>query len=914
MRLAPPALLLSFALLQADLLAYAHHDSPLRDAVPVPGSIFNGGERLESTDLDGDGRVDLVLWGVGGNVAVSYCQSDGTFELPRNVVRAVDDVMLRALTVGDVDLDGVADFVTVNSAGTLETFLGSDGTWRRGPSGPFFGQPYCFVDSQLVDVDGDGVLDFASDVGFCGGLFPGTRVALGNGDGSFGAFNDPVAGGWVHQGYQFVDVDGDGDVDMVSRRPRVAGTTYLVGVVVNTGSYPLDPANALLLNPAVPGGLIAWDLLVGDEEGDGDLDLFVLSRTATDDVVYLATQTSAGVFGAPRVVASSAFSTMDSPSRTISGLDVEGDGDLDLVLSTEGVDRTGGEFVYLARDPQGYASPVLTDFGNDGGRSIALGDFDGDGLGEVISSGTRRDDPATTVVEALPQISHIRADAAAGPALWETSPINEEFGGDGWLVPLADGEASSLLVLDSTGPKMLFKHHLGDLSFSPQEDAVTLADGTSRFSDFLFNDLNGDDSTDILVRSRIASELRFDVYLGDGAGAFHPASTFNLAAPNLPFSVGEPLLADLDGDGDLDLLADDEIGDLQLGLLNDGSGRFGSPYTLFPGPLINRQLRVADIDSDGVLDLAIRTQVGALLAVGLGDGTFGLPTPLRVEPGFTDVTNIADVDGDGTTDLLVLGAVQPGSYRELRWSRGLGGALFEPSQFITNVPPFFDLLVKDLDLDGDIDIVLSSDEEVLALENAGQGSFRDFPVTASPGIPQLGDADNDGDPDILSFSTPHAQGHAWITRNTYIDDVGSGFCGPAVPNSTGAPAVLTATGSERVDVGRLRLDVTGLPAGSTGVFLASLTQGQVSSVPGSIGTLCLGGAIGRFVGPGQVQNASASGAFSLEVALMALPNPAQGLVAALPGQTWSFQAWYQDTLPAGGATSNFSTARFVELR
>jgi len=74
--------------------------------------------------------------------------------------------------------------------------------------------------------------------------------------------------------------------------------------------------------------------------------------------------------------------------------------------------------------------------------------------------------------------------------------------------------------------------------------------------------------------------------------------------------------------------------------------------------------------------------------------------------------------------------------------------------------------------------------------------------------------------------------------------------------------------------------------------------------------LCLGGNIGRFVGPGQVLDSGADGRFELDLDLSALPQPS-GSVAAMAGQSWSFQAWHRDTQPSGQATSNFTEG--VEL-
>jgi hypothetical protein len=86
--------------------------------------------------------------------------------------------------------------------------------------------------------------------------------------------------------------------------------------------------------------------------------------------------------------------------------------------------------------------------------------------------------------------------------------------------------------------------------------------------------------------------------------------------------------------------------------------------------------------------------------------------------------------------------------------------------------------------------------------------------------------------------------------------------------------------------------------------LTSRTQGFVANPGGSQGNLCLGGSIGRYVGPGQVQNSGAGGAISLAVNLAQHPTPT-GFVAVQIGETWNFTAWYRDTV-GGVAVSNFA--------
>jgi len=133
--------------------------------------------------------------------------------------------------------------------------------------------------------------------------------------------------------------------------------------------------------------------------------------------------------------------------------------------------------------------------------------------------------------------------------------------------------------------------------------------------------------------------------------------------------------------------------------------------------------------------------------------------------------------------------------------------------------------------------------------------------------------------------------------------IGTNYCLPGVANSTGAPAHTIAEGSASAAANDVTLVTTSLPLSSFGYYLTSLTQGTVVGPGGSQGVLCLGGSIGRYVGPGQIKNSGALGRVSLRVNLLAHPTPT-GSVSVQAGQTWRFQLWYRDANPT--VTSNFS--------
>lgn len=136
--------------------------------------------------------------------------------------------------------------------------------------------------------------------------------------------------------------------------------------------------------------------------------------------------------------------------------------------------------------------------------------------------------------------------------------------------------------------------------------------------------------------------------------------------------------------------------------------------------------------------------------------------------------------------------------------------------------------------------------------------------------------------------------------------LGLAYCGPAVSNSTGSPGAISAEGSSSAAVDRVELTSSSLPVNASAFFLTSRMQGTVVNPGGSTGVLCLGGAIGRYVGSGQVQNAGSSGVIRLTLELSMTPTPT-GFVSIQPGETWNFTAWYRDNL-GGQATSNFTDA------
>ena len=71
---------------------------------------------------------------------------------------------------------------------------------------------------------------------------------------------------------------------------------------------------------------------------------------------------------------------------------------------------------------------------------------------------------------------------------------------------------------------------------------------------------------------------------------------------------------------------------------------------------------------------------------------------------------------------------------------------------------------------------------------------------------------------------------------------------------------------------------------------------------GSLGNICLGGAVGRYVT--QAASSGAAGEVFVSVDLTTIPQPT-GNAVVQPGETWNFQYWHRDAV-MGTAVSNFT--------
>ena len=312
------------------------------------------GQSIAVGDFNGDGIPDLAVGGYGTTVLLG--NGDGTFTATASPAAGVAPV---SIVVGDFNGDGIPDLAEANYYnGTVTVLLGNgDGTFTAMSKSPATGQ---YPDSIAVgDFNRDGILDLAvanegSDT---------VTVLLGNGDGTFTAvFTSPATG--QHPGSPAVgDFNGDGIPDLAV--PNYGGDT--VTVLLGNG----DGTFTVTASPAA--GSAPRSIAAGDFNGDGIPDLAVANYGG--DTVTVLLGKGDGTF-----TAASTIGVGDDPVSIVVG-DFNGDGIPDLAVANEGGDTVT---VLLGNgDGTFTATPTIWEAERYDAISIAVGDFNGDGIPDL---------------------------------------------------------------------------------------------------------------------------------------------------------------------------------------------------------------------------------------------------------------------------------------------------------------------------------------------------------------------------------------------------------------------------------------------------------------------------------------------------------------------------------------------------
>jgi hypothetical protein len=575
-------------------------------------------------------------------------------------------------------------------------------------------------------------------------------------------------------------------------------TAYLSWVVRSVGpgtalaavllGLPASPANAELAPFTVRShAIVAWDAgaeatpAFGDLDRDGDLDLITGTQTGIlDHLENTGTAVSAAF-----AVGANPLAGNDVGSRSTPVLgDLDGDGDLDALVgemygtfrffensgsaaAPAFVERTGAANPLDGQDVGQASAPALGDLDRDGDLDLVAGDESGS-FSYFENTGSAASPEFAARTGAANPLDGLDAGIRSKPAI-------ADLEGDGDLDLVAGDSTGSFDTFENTGSATI-------PSFTQRTGTADPLNGLNSGGESAapwLGDLDGDGDPDLVV-GRLDGQYRYLLNLSRDF-AFRPDAA-NLAAQDVG-NYSSPAFGDLDGDGDLDLVAGEYDGVFNY-FENTGSAASAvfAPRTGASNPLSGPDIgtlsapALGDLDGDGDLDLV----------AGKLDGAFAYfeNTGTAIAPSFVARTGAAnpldgsdvgarsrpalgDVDGDGDRDLVVGKADGAFDYFE-NTGTALSAAFVQrigASNPLNgrSVPAVSSPTLGDVDGDGDADLVSGAADGVFHFyENDGNPiapTFLPGTGTANPlaawgtyvfSAPALGDLDGDGDLDAIS--------------------------------------------------------------------------------------------------------------------------------------------------------------------
>ena len=536
---------------------------------------------------------------------------------------------------------------------------------------------------QLVDIDGDGDLDlFVQE--FTGRMmyFENTGSARAP---TFTWRSDDYEGLDIGEWSRFVDVDGDGDWDIVAETPysyiryyRNQGSRTKAAFTLATDTLRDDQGKAIFNDRQNIPQMV-------DVDCDGKLDL-LMGRTSGMVTHYEASRV--GSDGVPvfqfvsdtfqHIQIIGAIPPGGNPSlhgaNTMIVSDLDADGDPDLLWGDYfepgllWLKNTGTcERPLIGQDSvsfppgaplstSGYNAPFMADLDGDGDLDLLMGV-----LGGAFNANTTSIDnlyyleqtaPMRFTVRSTQFLSQLDIGAESAPAVADV-----------------DGDGDPDLVLGNrisqhnprTGALEYFENR-GTASKPEWHSAGALdIGGTFNYAPAL-GDLDGDGKPDMILGTwqHVLAWYRNTGAAGPGRFALADSAIVTLTRG----SNATPTLGDVDGDGDLDLFVGEGSGTINF-YRNDGTKqepKFVLVSDEYLGIQAGRRSAPAlmDVDGDGDLDLLVGNESGELqLYTNAGTRTapeFRRDTSFVLHGSFNAIPAVADMDGDGTPELLLGGS------------------------------------------------------------------------------------------------------------------------------------------------------------------------------------------------------------------------------------------------------------------
>ncbi|PKR80084.1 hypothetical protein CW751_12040, partial [Brumimicrobium salinarum] len=373
-------------------------------------------------------------------------------------------------------------------------------------------------------------------------------------------------------------------------------------------------------------------------------------------------------------------------------------------------------------------------------KSIAYGDFNNDGVLDVVMGNTT----GASANPSLQRLIYIEGNSGRSYAL----PINQTSGERVMDVEAGDinGDGDlDVVLINFISNKVSVVFGNGDGTFqTPVSYTSGFGPNSLEIADF-----NNDSHLDVAV---IGNGNELNIFLNDpgNVGTLLPQPSIGLGGGTSPSGI---VSADFDNDGNIDLATSNSALGNAFILKGDGSGNFTNVATITTG-LGSADIAADDLNGNGSTDLVVVNEDANNLSVLLnnGSGTFSSAVNYSVGTKPTAV-QIADLDADGNNDIVCINVFD----NSMSILEGTGGGSFASQNVIQSFGTPEDLVIADFDGDGYLDIANASSigAQMPVFYGFGDGSFdigKAIPVGNSPRDVAIGDFDGDGNNDFVNVN------------------------------------------------------------------------------------------------------------------------------------------------------------------
>jgi|GEM_PF-5377835 len=715
-------------------------------------------------DAQGTGADNVLIFGEGGVRLFRNGSGPGT-----PVETCMNSTSTWIHAVGDIDGDGFDDIICANQD-VSHSSDSLDIIWYRnsGDTSFSFGThihtgAFHSPEIKIQDVDGDGRNDVLAL------WYENTGDVSINWfrqlpDGSFGSRNVLMTNMGV-SGFAMADLDGDNDLDLVTADYSIAtGTNIRTWYQQDGGSFS---AGGEQIVSGSSTGLWLYDL---DQDGAPDLFLGESLRMLRND--------GNGGWEIPEALLSSTIKEGFA--------DINGDGLLDVWGTNESysgstlfrylnyrlADGSGGLLPTVTMNMGSYSFiPAWTDLTGDGVNDLVFCSRDWQGeAGYLTGNGIGGYDGFTRITRTMTDVKWLGVADINSDGDKDIIVMSQQDRKVSWLEDLGNGRWLEHLIWKSP----VYNTTVWTL-------LVMDADGNGTPDVLLFGTTDSNDADTFTTW-----------YMNDGSGNLTAAAGLPSVPLYLNYQAPVMKAVDLDQDGKLDIL--EFRGGIWYWHALAGGG-FEEPVQLLANtPLYTNILNgdIADVDGDGDLDIVgyVTGTSDHVLSFmeNNGSNVFSAPQAIPGGEDYSGSIKLWDIDEDGDLDVF---ATTGGNGGEGAWFENVDGSFTVKHA----LGPYANSLVEDFDMDGDLDLatnVYNADQfQFELLQNSGAGQFMAptviNPVGAGPVAAE--DMDGDGDLDLIMAHTPNAisiyrnlaNSMYRIEGTAFMDLDGNGIQGPSEP-------------------------------------------------------------------------------------------------------------------------------------